>query len=98
MGALAHPVGLRAETEQGGFGAELAEEVAFGLGFGGGASPCWFESGRCVSPGLGGLKVAAPGFAAGQSNAYIGGLDSRAVGEEEIAEGYRGGDPERGVG
>ena len=105
MGALAHPVGLWAETEQSGFGAELAEEAALGLSVGGGAGLQWSGGAWCNGPGLGHLTVAAAcwanatnvGFAAGQGYAYVGGLDSGAVGEEEIAEGYRGGDAEGGV-
>ncbi len=37
MGTVAHPVGVRAEGQEGGLGAEGAQEFVFGLGVGGGA-------------------------------------------------------------
>ena len=37
MGALAHPVGVSAEREVGGLGAEVAEKIALGFGIGCGA-------------------------------------------------------------
>ena len=36
MGTVAHPVGVRAEGQEGGLGAEVAEEFTLGLGVGGG--------------------------------------------------------------
>jgi len=36
MGAMAHPVGVGAQIQQGGLGAEIAQEFAFGLGVRGG--------------------------------------------------------------
>ncbi len=37
MGTVAHPVGVRAEGQESGLGAEGAQEFVFGLGVGGGA-------------------------------------------------------------
>ena len=39
--AVAHPVGVGAQIEQGGLGAEIAQEFAFGLGVGGGTRFGW---------------------------------------------------------
>ena len=44
MGAAAHPVGVRADGQEGGLGAEVAEGFALGLGVGGGTGLGWGSS------------------------------------------------------
>src|SRR5258708_34716382 len=85
MGAMEHPVGVGAEIEQGGFGAEIAQEFAFGLGVGGGTRF------RC------GITSASQIVSARQADAYFGGLGPGAIGEKEVTEGDGVGDAERSL-
>jgi hypothetical protein len=100
VGALVHPVGMSTQVEERGFGTQLAEEKALGLSFGGGA---WLGR-RCrqyLGARLCSLSVTSPrwrGFPASQSYANVRGLNSGAVFEKKIAEGYSGGYAEGGTG
>ena len=67
MGTVAHPVDVRAEGQEGGLGAEVAEEFALGLGVGGGTRFAWRST------------------PSGKADAYVGGLDSGAVGQKKVA-------------
>jgi hypothetical protein len=80
VGAAAHPVGVRAEGDVGGPGAELAEKIALGFGIGRGA--------RCDCGSILAQRI----FATREVDSYVGGLDPGAVGEKEIAEGDGVGD------
>lgn len=82
MGALAHPVGVGPEGHMSRFGAEVAEEVALGFGVGCGTG----FGGRIIFA----LRI----FTARQADSHIGGLNSGAVGKQEIAEGEGVGDAE----
>jgi hypothetical protein len=62
MGAEAHPRGVRAQVEEGGLCAELAEESALGMGFGGGTGLVGRKARR--GNGLNHVKAAATGRSA----------------------------------
>jgi len=80
MRAIAHPVRVRPEHQMRGLLAEVTKKLAFRCGF-----RCGVRSGRGV--------ISRQRFAAArQADAYVGGLDSGAVGEKEIAKNYCVGD------
>ncbi len=80
MRAVAHPVGIRADRQVGRLGTEVPKEFALRIGFGGGMRSRW---GIISRPRI---------FVAHETDSYVGGLGSGAVGEKEIAKGYRIGD------
>ena len=83
MRAAAHPVGIGAEIQVRGPGAKFSQKLALGLRFGCGVRRVYgIVSTRRILP-------------AHELNAYVGGLDSGAVGQKEITKRNRVADAER---